>query len=120
MHTLLLMILILIPAPKTTPPAPHPLVGGYALQWGAGEQSHVLHADGTCDSQEYGPGLWTQDDSGYIWFGERNNACQYVMHVDLATGQGTGWRVDDDGVPRGEVPVRIRRGERLPYPREVE
>lgn len=120
MHTLLLLLLVLVPAPKAEPPKPNPIVGAWAIQWGFTEQTTFFYHDGTCDSPEYGGGLWSVDDEGYIWFGERDNAAQYVMHFDAAAGEGSGWRVDSTGQITGRVDVRIRRGERLPMPREVE
>ena len=49
--------------------------------------------------------------------GDRN---QYVMAFDLETGVGTGWCVGSNGEISGGHEIRIRRGERLPMPREIE
>lgn len=66
-----------------------------------------------------GGGVWSQDDDGAIWFSERENTMHYVMSIDIAAGGGSGWRWDA-GELRGNVAVGIRRGERLPMPREIE
>lgn len=52
----LLLILILVPAPKVEPPRPNPLIGAWALTWGSIEQTTFLYADGSCWSPEYGGG----------------------------------------------------------------
>lgn len=116
---LILLLLVLVPAPKVQTPAPSPLVGAWALDWGSIEQTTFLYADGTCWSPQYGGGLWSEDADGYIWFSERENANPYVMWFDRLEGTGTGWRVGDNG-PCGAVEIRMRRGERLPWPRVFE
>lgn len=123
---LLTPLLTLVPAPRATPPSvespPHPLVGGWALDWSEHcLQSTILHADGTCDSPEYGAGVWSQDADGYVWFSERGDQAHYCMWFDIETGVGSGWTVDaTTGEISGGREIRIRRGERLPPPRVFE
>lgn len=118
MHALILL-LILVPAPKAEPIKKCPYVGAWTFYWGAGEQTTHLYADGTCWSPEYESGVWSVDDDGALWFSERNNEIQYVMVIDWQDGGGSGWRWDA-GELRGNVAVVIRRGEKLPPPREVQ
>lgn len=91
-HALLTLFLILVPAPKAESAPQNPIVGAWTFYWGAGEQTTFFHADGTCDSPEYGLGVWSIDADGAIWFSERGDVNQYVMAVDVAEGHGTGWR----------------------------
>lgn len=117
MHAILLL-LILVPAPKVEPIKESPYVGAFTFYWGAGEQTTHLYRDGTCESPEYWCGLWSVDDDGAIWFSERNNTMQYVMAIDLKEGHGTGWHWSE-GKTGNPVTVLIRRGEKLPPPREI-
>lgn len=119
MHAILLL-LILVPAPKSEPIKKCPYVGAWCFSWGAsGEQTTHFYADGTCWSPEYESGVWSVDDDGALWFSERNNESQYVMVIDWQAGGGSGWRWET-GELRGNVAVVIRRGEKLPPPREVQ
>lgn len=124
MNALLLICLLLVPAPKVEPAKPHPLVGSWSFNWnGCINQTTFLYADGSCYSPQFGAGKWSHDaESGSIWFSERNDASHYVMIVDHATGEGTGWSVSSEtGEVGGAVDVRMmRRGELLPMPRGVE
>ena len=116
MQTLLLLLLLLIPAPKPATPPVHPLVGAQAIDWGWTRQTTFFRADGTCWSQKFGAGTWVGIGDGSIWFSERDGAEHYVMK--LVGGVGQGWRAID-GIAGDAVEVRMRRGERLPMPREV-
>lgn len=121
MPALLTLILLLVPAPKNLPPKVDPLIGAWALDWGSIEQTTFLFADNTCDSCRFGCGLWSVDSDGAIWFSEQNNQAQYVMSIDWQTGEGVGWRWDrETGLCGGQVQVKIRRGERLMMPREIQ
>ena len=124
MNALLVVCLLLVPAPKSEPAKPHPLAGAWSFCWNdVIHQTTFLYADGTCYSPQFGAGKWSHSEAGgAIWFSERNNESHYVMVVDLLTGAGTGWSVDSDtGEVRGAVNVgMMRRGELLPMPRGVE
>lgn len=116
MHALLLFLL-LVPAPRNDQPKPIPFCGVWTFTWGAGEQCTHFNRDGTCWSPQFGSGTWSLFE-GAIWFTEQADTIQYVMVIDIATGEGQGNRVDDEGCFGPPVPVLIRRGERLPMPRE--
>lgn len=122
MFTLFAALLIAVPSPKQAPPPVDPLVGSWAIDWHPDTclQTTFLYADGSCFSPEYGAGLWSQDDNGFVWFSERGNQSHYVMSFDLETGIGSGWCVGSDGEITGGREIRIRRGERLPMPRKIE
>jgi len=115
---LLSILFLLVPAPKDKPAPVDPLVGAWTFWWNAGEQTTHFYADGTCWSPEYGSGTWQRDDDQAIWFSERDGTAQYVMVIDWATGHGSGWYWSR-GELGSKVDVAIRRGERLPAPREA-
>lgn len=87
---LCLLLLTPIPRPEAQTPAPHPIVGAWAIDWGTIEQTTIFHANGTCLSPEYGAGVWSQDDAGTIWFSERDGEARYLMRIDLLDGLGGG------------------------------
>lgn len=59
-----------VPAPKSDRMEPaNALVGAWALNWGAIEQTTFLYADGTCFSPEYGGGCglrMAMEQSGFL------------------------------------------------------
>lgn len=120
MQAAILLLLILVPAPKMAAPeeATFP-IGAQAIDWGACLQTTFFHADGTCCSPEFGAGTWVRLEDGKIWFSERDGAAHYVMEP-YESGAWASWCVTD-GQTGIAVEVKIRRGERLKVlPREIE
>lgn len=126
MQVFLLLALILVPAPriKQAKPVPNPIVGAWAIDWGACQQTTFFRADGTCWSPEFDGGLWESelkdDGTAIVFFGERDNRCRYVMQFSLLDLTGEGCSVPFVVGSDRTVEVKIRRGERLPAPRVVE
>lgn len=120
MTALIAALLILVPSPKAAPKPveAHPAIGARAIDWGQTLQTTFFYEDGTCWSPEFSSGTWVSVDDS-IWFTEQGGRMQYVMRIDPFTGLGTGWHVDSEGVPGNAVEVKMRKGERLPMPREV-
>ena len=126
MHTLLLL-LVLVPAPKIEPPKLNPLIGAWSIDWTfvcghTFRQTTFFNVDGTCDSPEYESGTWVEDADGYIWFSERNGKNKYVMRPDWESGTSSLWSIGEDGMPRLSATLRLWRGEYLHNvpPREIE
>jgi len=120
MHSLLLMLLILVPAPRVEQPKqPAPFCGAFTFWWEGGEQCTHFDRDGTCWCDQYGSGTWSEHE-GAIWFTEQDGEEQYMMVIDPATGKGHGHFVDCDGCYGPPVLVLIRRGELLMMPRGIE
>lgn len=102
----LLLLLILVPAPKDNPPFP---VGSWSVEWGTLKQGMTFYPDGTYSSPEYGVGFWTSDREGNIWFSEQNDSTFYTMWIDPQAGVGTGWtHCRADGSYSGELRVRFK------------
>lgn len=121
MHAIVLLCLILVPAPpraKVEPP-PSPWIGAQSINWGECRQTTFFYDDGTCWSPQFGAGTWVLVDDS-VWFTEQGGRMQYVMQIDPFSREGTGWHVNDEGQTGNVVEVKIRRGERLPMPREVQ
>jgi len=117
----LLLILILVPAPKVEQVEPTPsIVGSWAIDWGSCpfRQTTIFHADGTCHSPECGNGLWWIDEFKQIWFQEYTSN-QYVMVADLRNGVGMVRWVSSTGELGTWTQLKLRRGEHLKVmPRE--
>ena len=120
----LLLILILVPAPKLEPVKPHPLIGVWAIDWGADwecpiRQTTFFYPDGACYSPQYDGGYWSIDADGRIWFSERDGRNPYVMLLDFVEGVGEVRAVNAGGLGSPTL-LKVRRGEYLMMPRVVE
>lgn len=124
MHSILLFLLILVPAPKTEPP--HPAIGVWQIEWGNLRPTVTLRADGTAEfigdfAGKFEGRGWTARegfDTVTIWFSEGEFQFSYNAEFVPATGTGTGSRTANARVV-WDAPIRLRRLELLPMPREI-
>lgn len=121
MQTLLLiLILVPAPAPKIEQARAHPIVGVWAINWGSClTQTTTFYADGTCHSPEYGGGTWAEDADGRIWFSEQDGTEQYMIEsATFLDRTGSVWHYFN-GQRCLSAELRMRPGEWLPMPREI-
>jgi hypothetical protein len=105
----LLLILVLVPAPRETPPFP---VGEWQAEWCGSKWDVTFFPDGTCNSN-YGRGFWASDSDGNVWFSEQADTSHYSMSIDQRSGVGVGWfHSRSTGSYHNEVKVKMIRKKR--------
>lgn len=84
----LILLLILIPAPKDEP---LPFIGLWDVKWGSCEQTMEFLPDGRYLCPRLGNGTWTYNE-GVVYFTEGEVA--YYMVIDWREKRGLGYKYD--------------------------